>query len=253
MATCRPFQPRALAEKCQLHAVFLNPYPIGPLSGVLCPFLFEKRAQDLGDSLDALSVALHFARDLNALAAPPALKRRVGFNSLGARASINHLHFQFWAYADGPDGLLPLERAPLRGVPTTFPDTELFVIDHAHHPIQSLALTGSSVEAVAEAAAHCIDVLMRRNTAFSLLSNGRVLYIIPRAFSNASFPFASAGFPEAAGELLVTDATYWRDDTLLNADIVWKLWREAYDLPGSTVDAIAAACGKRPIAGEGQK
>lgn len=257
---CQPvergdFAEREEAQKHQ-HGVFINPYPIGDLSGVLCPFIFEKRPQVLSDSLDALTVGLSFAAEL--LASNEAMdqeprqtakktKLRLGFNSWGARATINHLHFQFWSFSDGPDGLIPIERLPLRQpMLTSFPGVELSVIGIKHHPIRSMALSGTSVPALAKAGAHCLDVLVSRNIPFSLLMNGKHLYIMPRRFSDLTLDFTSVGFPEAAGLLLVMNETQWRDETLLNADIVWDLWDKTYGVSGEVFKELVEECTEMP-------
>ena len=257
---CRPVEQEDVAKRRAAqqhqHGVFINPYPIGDLSGVLCPFLFEKRPQVLSDSLDALTVGLTFAAEL--LASNEAMeqeqtkdeektKLRLGFNSLGAGASIGHLHFQFWSYSDGPDGLIPIERVPLiHPTMTSFRGVELSVIGKEHNPIRSMALSGSSVAALAKAGAHCIDVLVNRNIPFSLLMNGKHLYIIPRRFSDVTYNWVSVGFPEAAGLLLVVNETYWRDESLLNADVVWDLWDKTYDVSEEVFQEVVEECAAGP-------
>lgn len=257
---CQPVEKENFAKREQAqrqqHGVFVNPYPIGDLSGVLCPFIFEKRPQVLSDSLDALTVGLSFAAEL--LASNEAMgqeqtqtaKRtnlRLGFNSLGARATVGHLHFQFWSYSDGPDGLIPIERLPLRQpMLTSFPGVELSVIGKRYHPIRSMALSGTSVPALAKAGAHCLNVLVDRNIPFSLLMNGKHLYIMPRRFSDLTFDFTSVGFPEAAGLLLVMNETHWRDEALLNADMVWDLWDKTYGVSGEVFKELVEECTVMP-------
>lgn len=244
--SCEPVDRATDGHARDLHAVLINPYPIGDLSGVLVPFPFEERPQGLARSLDAMTVGLTFASELLAGARRDddrSTNLRVGFNSIGAGASIGHLHFQFWRVAGGLDGRVPIERAPTwPPSPTSFDDVELAVIPTNYHPIRSLVLSGRSIPALSKAAAHCVNVLMDRNIPFSLLMNGQHLYIMPRRFANTTFPFASAGFPEAAGFLLVVNDTYWRDPSLLNADIVWDLWRESFDVGEEMFNGILSAC-----------
>lgn len=102
----------------QDHAVLINPYPIGNLSSVIAPFALQQRPQDLFGAEDALRVALAFAADVSTAAPEEGAdgdgdgqprrqpqeeqqqeerqhsRVRVGFNSMGACASVNHLHFQ---------------------------------------------------------------------------------------------------------------------------------------------------------------
>ncbi|CAN0099141.1 unnamed protein product [Phaeothamnion confervicola] len=73
------------------HAVLVNPRPIGRYSGLLLPFAGEALPQRA--TAEALAVGFDFAA---ALGGSPEL--RVGFNGMGAGASVNHLHFQVIFY-----------------------------------------------------------------------------------------------------------------------------------------------------------
>ena len=97
--TCEP------AFSLQLHHFALvNPYPLGAYSGLFVPFLRQYRPQVLAE--DALLVAFAFANQM------PSPYWRLGFNSLAAGASVNHLHFQHWRL----DATLACEAAEIRPV-----------------------------------------------------------------------------------------------------------------------------------------
>lgn len=82
--------------------MLINVSPIEYGHVLLCPRVLDCLPQNLNPSTARL--ALHFALEVS----NPYL--RVGFNSLGAFATINHLHFQAY-YLAAP---LPCERAPMR-------------------------------------------------------------------------------------------------------------------------------------------
>jgi hypothetical protein len=54
---------------------------------------------------------------------------------MGALASVNHLHLQFWHFDLAPDGRLPIERAHLR----LLTDDPLAVFELEDYPIRALA------------------------------------------------------------------------------------------------------------------
>jgi hypothetical protein len=83
----------------------------------------------------------------------------IGYNSYGAYASINHLHFQVFADANP----LPIEQPRWRhnGGDRSYP-TECFLCTEAG------------------AAWHCIDALQRAGTSFNLLYRPGRLYCLPR-------------------------------------------------------------------------
>jgi GDP-L-galactose phosphorylase len=108
--------------------VLINVSPIDYGHVLLCPRVLDCLPQNL----DAATVrtALHFALEVG----NPYL--RVGFNSLGAFATINHLHFQAY-YLAAP---LPCERAPTRALPLRRG------AQHAQHSGASAATTARAAE-----------------------------------------------------------------------------------------------------------
>jgi hypothetical protein len=86
------------------HLVVINASPIEQMHVLFCPRTFDRLPQQL--TPDAVEAALSFAslsRDLNL---------RMGFNSLGAAASVNHLHFHMYRLA----AELPLEACETRAL-----------------------------------------------------------------------------------------------------------------------------------------
>lgn len=95
------------ADRSSLHAVLINPWPVGPYSGVLAPYIFQGLPQQLSEK--SLAVAISFMNELGSAGTSKGL--RIGYNSLGAMASVNHLHYQFWSFKDSPDGKSSFSRS----------------------------------------------------------------------------------------------------------------------------------------------
>lgn len=119
------------------HPVLLNPFPLGPRSGLLTPWLGLYRSQLM--TLGALRVGLAFARHLHSSGI------KIGYNSLGAGASVNHFHFQTWQ----PGNPLPVEMAELEdfNIEVTFgnstrvvrvaPSTEIAPVSYLRWTLES--------------------------------------------------------------------------------------------------------------------
>ena len=84
------------------HLVVINASPIEELHVLFCPRTFDRLPQQL--TPDTLEAALSFA----SLTRDPQL--RMGFNSLGGAASVNHLHFHVYHLAHQ----LPIDVWPTR-------------------------------------------------------------------------------------------------------------------------------------------
>eukprot|EP00756_Hemistasia_phaeocysticola_P028698 Hpha_TRINITY_DN16189_c4_g1::TRINITY_DN16189_c4_g1_i3::g.5330::m.5330 len=209
-----PMQEQSWGCGQQRHFVMLNPAPLGIDSGLLCPFVHENRSQR-GDFADAVEVALLFASLV-----PAGL--RVGFNSLAAGASVNHLHWQFWRPPLPPNGRLPIESAPtrpLQGLTKTLGAEGAAV----HTPrweellgyqMRAVALRGAlqphNRPVAAELLANCTRGLLSlgvaHNMLYSRVSHGTV-YVIPRRGVSDETWFRhkiSPGFPEVSGEMIMS-------------------------------------------------
>eukprot|EP00494_Astrolonche_serrata_P010680 UN10750 len=77
-------------------------------------------------------MAIHFGRSLNNK------NIRIGYNSMGAWASVNHFHFQFWEYR-GPNGKIPIEHAKQEILTRT--DTDVTISYLKDYPIKTLVFT----------------------------------------------------------------------------------------------------------------
>lgn len=142
---------------------------------------------------------------------------RIGFNSLSAGASVNHLHWQFWRPPLPPNGRLPIEVAARRPLPEPAqgaaaegsPRWEQVIGYH----LRALALAGALLPnnrpVAAELIANCSQGLLGMGVAHNMLYSRLegVVYVVPRrSVSNYTWfrGLTSPGFPEAAGEMVLS-------------------------------------------------
>lgn len=157
-------------------------------------------------TLDALLVGLSISQHFSS----PWL--RVGFNSLSAGASVNHLHFQVWDFP----ALLPCELS------STFP------VGNLHHslsirrsnayPVKFLrfdlsASTSNDPEAqsyLAQTVFSLVERLYLANQPFNVIMTPATVFLFPR---QPMIPLGSirVGFPEVAGEIFISDESQYRE------------------------------------------
>ena len=159
------------------HLVLINVSPIEYGHVLLVPRALSRLPQQLAP--DTLRLALSFAEE----AANPYL--RVGYNSMGAFATINHLHFQAY-YLDAP---FPLERAPtapLAGGAERGRWGSVGVLRVLRYPLRCLALeAGSSLTELAKVLAAACQALQAANVPFNLLicDRGARAFLMPQCFA----------------------------------------------------------------------
>ncbi|KAJ8476528.1 hypothetical protein OPV22_020255 [Ensete ventricosum] len=120
--------PTAASESPNVIAI--NVSPIGYGHVLLIPRILDCLPQRLDEQ--SFLLAVYMARE----AKTPYL--RVAYNSLGAFATINHLHFQALYLA----GVLPVEKAPSQRIMTLVSGVEIFQL--SHYPVRGLVFGGGS-------------------------------------------------------------------------------------------------------------
>ena len=229
------------------HAVFANRFPLGSHSGLLAPHFQRNFSQSLDGRRDAIEAALRFA---GALAAPAASgggggaaapsspaaahpRLRVGFNSLAAGASVNHLHFQFWAYAGARAGLMPVEwakkaaggsggggfRAVARSGGATLREVGESDFQLTGFVVEGCGGAAGGVQAAAAVLARAASWLTRHEVPYNMLMNGDDAYLVPRRPTSAESMIRGAlppGFPEVFGEVVCIDEAHM---TLTGAEL----------------------------------
>jgi GDP-L-galactose phosphorylase len=112
---------------------------------------------------------------------------RVGYNSLGAYATINHLHFQAYYLMEA----FPIERAPTARLPANvFPHKRqrngIKVSEVLEYPVKCLCFErGDGFESLAHMVGTACQRLQERNVPFNLLiaDHGARVFLIPQKFS----------------------------------------------------------------------
>jgi hypothetical protein len=123
---------------------------------------------------------------------------RLGLNSRGARASVNHLHFQGW-YID-EDGPMAIETAERDFVATLGDDVSVEAL--ANYPVRGFVFSGQNHDALINYAMMLLKNLQDQNVPHYVLISGNSIYILPasREPSTDEFP-GGLGVLEVAGRI----------------------------------------------------
>ncbi|CAN8326060.1 unnamed protein product [Cochlearia groenlandica] len=122
----------------------------------------------------SLLLALHMASE----AANPYF--RLGYNSLGAFATINHLHFQAY-YLAMP---FPLEKASSKKIITTANGVKISEL--VNYPVRSLLFEGGkSMQELSDTASDACVCLQNNNIPFNILISdcGRQIFLMPQCYA----------------------------------------------------------------------
>eukprot|EP00897_Mesotaenium_endlicherianum_P006530 jgi/Mesen1/5905/ME000030S05168 len=172
---------------------------------------------------DTLLLALHMAVEAD----NPYF--RLGYNSLGAFATINHLHFQAY-YLTAP---FPIERAPTVRVSHKKRKRSVKILELRQYPVRCLVYeVGTSLEELAVVVAGACEQLQNRNIPFNVLiaDRGARVFLMPQCFAEKQ---ARGEVPLALLECQVNPAVWEisghivlkRKDDFENAtqDSAWEL------------------------------
>jgi len=155
--------------------VYINISPIEYGHVLLVPKVLQCIPQQM--STECLLTALHMSVEVH----NPCFK--IGFNTLGAYASINHLHFQGY-FLNAPFPVERVETEYLVGH-TNKTDKELRVSKLLDYPVRSFAFElGSDLEELAREVSKACNVLERKNIPYNLLivDCGARVFLFPQKF-----------------------------------------------------------------------
>lgn len=178
-------------EKYSPSVVAINVSPIEYGHVLLIPHVLECLPQRI--DLDSLLLALHMAEE----AASPYF--RLGYNSLGAFATINHLHFQAY-YLSVP---FPVEKALTQRIPIAkgLEKSGVKMSELVNYPVKGLVYEGGdSLQDLADVVATSSIWLQDNNVPFNILisDSGRRIFIFPQCYAEKQ------ALGEVAQELLDT-------------------------------------------------
>lgn len=166
------FEPKASVDASPT-VVLINVSPIEYGHVLLCPRVTDMLPQQI--SPDKLLPALYMAAESR----NPYF--RVGYNSLGAYATINHLHFQAYYLMEA----FPIERAStLELFPGTHGDCTAYRVNG--YPVRCLCFEiGDSFEELATLVGEICVKLQQANVPFNILiaDHGARVFLIPQIFS----------------------------------------------------------------------
>ncbi|KAK9133246.1 hypothetical protein Scep_012774 [Stephania cephalantha] len=167
--------------------VAINVSPIEYGHVLLIPRILERLPQMIDRK--SFLLALHMAAEANS----PYF--RLGYNSLGAFATINHLHFQAY-YLAVP---FPMEKAPTRKI--TFTDDGVKISELLNYPVRGLVFEGgNSVEDLSNIVSDSCICLQDNNVPYNVLisDSGRRIFLLPQCYAEKQ------ALGEVSAELLDT-------------------------------------------------
>lgn len=156
--------------------VAINVSPIEYGHVLLIPRIFDCLPQMIDHA--SFLAALHFAKE----AADPFF--RVGYNSLGAFATINHLHFQAY-YLQVP---FPAEKAPTQVISEVkvIPPNCVVISRLLKYPVRGLVFEGgNTIDDLSNAVASSCIRLQSANIPFNILISdcGKRVFLFPQCFA----------------------------------------------------------------------
>ncbi|KAH7290450.1 hypothetical protein KP509_30G049000 [Ceratopteris richardii] len=156
------------------NAVIINVSPIEYGHVLLVPKITEHIPQRI--DVSSLQLALNMAIEAN----NPFF--RLGYNSLGAFATINHLHFQAY-YLAVP---FPVERAPSVPLLTRKSNNGVKILQLVDYPVRGLVFeSAESMHQLAVLVTNCCSILQEKNIPFNLLiaDCGKLVYLFPQWYA----------------------------------------------------------------------
>ncbi|KAJ8432156.1 hypothetical protein Cgig2_006858 [Carnegiea gigantea] len=167
--------------------VAINVSPIEYGHVLLIPRIFECLPQRIDH--ESFLLALYMAIE----AGSPYF--RLGYNSLGAFATINHLHFQAY-YLANP---FPIEKAPTKKITTTSNRVKIFEL--LNYPVRGLIFEGgNSLENLAKVVSDSCIFLQNSNVPYNVLiaDSGKRIFLLPQCYAEKQ------ALGEVSSELLDT-------------------------------------------------
>lgn len=156
------------------NVVAINVSPIEYGHVLLVPKLLGCKPQQIDEA--SLRLAVNFAAE----AQNPSF--RVGYNSLGAFATINHLHFQAY-YLAVP---FPVERAAVKKIGANKKNGGVKIAELANYAVKGLVYESNGIlSELADCVARACVTLQQANVPFNVLiaDCGRRIFLFPQCFA----------------------------------------------------------------------
>eukprot|EP01084_Bolivina_argentea_P251489 421800_1 len=221
------------------HLLILNKFPIGKYSGLFIPFIGNNNNIQLL-TRETLMRGIYFANMFESN------DFRIGFNSMGAMASVNHLHFQFWETKSiSKQKQLPIEILSqiltVKDIANLYSDEDLIIREIIGYPIHGFIYErnlyahkqyntrihgiskdniGLDINIFLNPLYYCIEYLIKNNIPHNLLINRHKIFLFVRRDETPSKYPIFYGFSDVSGWI-----------TLLNKDVyhsitIHQLWND---------------------------
>ncbi|ETO29934.1 hypothetical protein RFI_07185 [Reticulomyxa filosa] len=228
---CDPF----VFAKTDTHLLLVNRFPIGNYSGLFTPYFWQKLPQVLTKEL------LHVGLQFNAMFLSQSHKGtfRVGFNSLGAMASVNHFHFQFWKI---DTGLLPVETLHKTPIPTANKQhLQIFTFNDNVYPIRTLIYPIVTGNRTLETLWHCVKFLIESDIPHNLMISRQFVYLFVRNEQQltSNYPIFY-GFSDVSGWITVLNEQMF--DHLLTFEMLYQDMQQRISVQPSKWDFVYSNC-----------
>ncbi|MCO5608046.1 hypothetical protein L7F22_062250 [Adiantum nelumboides] len=159
---------------CATNAVVINVSPIEYGHILLVPKIVERIPQRI--DVETLLLAINMAVE----AQNPFF--RLGYNSLGAFATINHLHFQAY-YLAVP---FPVERASSKLLVSRKMNNGVKISELTNYPVRGLVFdSADTLQELASSVGKCCCILQDKNIPFNILiaDCGSLVYLFPQCYA----------------------------------------------------------------------
>ncbi|KAF7816455.1 GDP-L-galactose phosphorylase 1-like [Senna tora] len=168
------FPVRKVSASPNVVAINVSPIEYGHV--LLIPRVLDCLAQRIDH--DSFLLAMHMAKE----AADPFF--RLGYNSLGAFATINHLHFQGYYLATN----FPVEKAPTQivAVEKGLDPRGVHVSELLNYPVRGLVFEGgNSIQHLSHFVSFALVRLQDNNIPFNVLisDSGKRIFLLPQCFA----------------------------------------------------------------------
>ncbi|KAJ7960103.1 GDP-L-galactose phosphorylase 1-like [Quillaja saponaria] len=170
------FKPRARLGKRTINVLSINVSPIEYGHVLLLPRVLHCLPQRIDH--ESFLLALHMSKE----AADPFF--RLGYSSLGAFITINHLHFEAY-YLAAP---FPVEKAPTQRavLEMGLEHRGVFVSQLLNYPVRGLVFEGGNrARDLSDAVANACVFLQNNNIPFNVLvsDSGKRIFLFPQCFA----------------------------------------------------------------------
>nr|XP_011469061.1 PREDICTED: GDP-L-galactose phosphorylase 2-like [Fragaria vesca subsp. vesca] len=165
-----PNAPIDIATSPSVVAINVSPIEYGHV--LLIPRILESLPQRI--DRESFLLALHMAAE----AGSPYF--RLGYNSLGAFATINHLHFQAYYLAL----TFPIEKAPTNKI--TSLDVGVKISELVNYPVRGLVFEGgNTLEDLSNSVSDACICLQENNIAYNVLISdfGNRIFLLPQCYA----------------------------------------------------------------------